>query len=436
MKKAYLGLAALAVLGTGSLASCNKQPGFIIWAPSEEKAVIEQVLGDYNKANPDDQIEWGFRAIEEGVASGELEKDPQQANYPSLYAVVDSSLPDMVHTTKVVASLPDDVAKKVTAENSESAVLTTTIDGKMYAYPISVDNGYFLYYDKRELKENEIGSFESILNICETKGKQFLLDLDNGYYSAGIFLSPEVLGTSDGISYHTEADGTVVYDMKWDGEIGAAAARDFSALVAPYAAKDRSIFIEGDNTAIANQAKAGKLISCISGTWVYEELKADWGEENVGTAKLPTFNVTFKGDSEPTACQMASFVGSKVYCVNAFAKAEEQALAHKVAQILTTKEAQLVRYEKRSSTPSNKEAALDPRFTEHITPAVAGLQAQEPYGAAQTLVEGLYWTPGEAIGRTIMQGGVSDTQKYTTLEQWQAYLKTATETLTDPSKRV
>ena len=202
MKKAYLGLAALAVLGTGSLTSCNSAKGIMIWGPSEEQAVIDNIIGEYNEANPENKIEYRFRAIEEGTASGDFEKDPLQKNYPSLIAVVDGSLSEMHNTYNCIAPVPTDVAAEIEKTNAEKAVATAKVDDTMYAYPISADNGYFLYYNNETFTADQAKSLESLLETAKAKGKKVLFDLDNGYYSASVFMSPEVFGTEKGISWH------------------------------------------------------------------------------------------------------------------------------------------------------------------------------------------------------------------------------------------
>ena len=39
-------------------------------------------------------------------------------------------------------------ADEIAAASDEGAVEAATIDGNLYAYPMTADNGYFLYYNK------------------------------------------------------------------------------------------------------------------------------------------------------------------------------------------------------------------------------------------------------------------------------------------------
>ena len=435
MKKAYLGLAALAVLGTGSLASCNSAKGIMIWGPSEEQAVIDTIIAEYNEANPENKIEYRFRAIEEGTASGDFEKDPLQKNYPSLIAVVDNALSEMHNTYNCIAPVPTDVAAEIEKTNAEKAVATAKVDDTMYAYPISADNGYFLYYNSDVFTADQAKSMESLLATAKAKGKKVLFDLDNGYYSASVFMSPEVFGTEKGISWHYNDENEVVYDLDWATDKGAQVAKDFSDLIVPYV-KDGTL-IEGDNTAISTLSASGELQAVVSGTWVFADLTKNWGADKVEGTKLPTFNSTFPDATSPTTCQLASFIGSKLYVVNSRATAEEQADAHKIAQLLTSKEGQLERWAVRAAKPANLEACEDDSYLNSRNAAIEGLEAQEPYGAIQAqVVESFYWTPGENVGRALMQGYFDSATPLTTRAEWKAALEVAIESLVDPSKRV
>ena len=102
------------------------------------------------------------------------------------------------------------------------------------------------------------------------------------------------------------------------------------------------------------------MIAAVSGTWMENPLKAAIGD-NLAACKLPTYTV------DGQACQMASFTGTKVYCINKTRPVEEQRTAAALAELLTGKDAQLVRFEKRASLPCNKEAAADPRYTENVS---------------------------------------------------------------------
>ena len=100
---------------------------------------------------------------------------------------------------------------------------------------------------------------------------------------------------------------------------------------------------------------------------------------------------------------MASFTGSKVYCLNKTRPVAEQKTAAALAELLTTKESQLVRFEERQSLPCHVEAAVDPRYTEHVTIGGKALLEQNAYACVQSkTAEDRYWDVGATIGNAYL----------------------------------
>lgn len=418
----------------------DEEEGIMIWAPSEELEVIDKVISEYNstidwRADPDGLIKYRFRAMDEEKAANDFVKDPLSMNYPSLIAINDADLRDMQERYQCVDPLPRKTAIAIGKDNAERSVSSAEIDGTMYGYPLSSDDGYFLYYNSEYFTAEQAGSMESLLATAKAKGKKVLFDLDNGYYSASIFLSPQVFGIEKGIGWHYNDENEVVYDLEWASDKGAQVAMDFSNLIVPYV-RDGTL-IEGDNTAISTYSASGELQAVVSDAAMYAVLTNNWGEDKVVGAKLPTFDCVLPGEENPTSCQLASFISSKLYVVNNYASVEEKVSAHKIAELLTGEFAQLERFKKRSLKPSNLKACQDEGYLAERTPSIEGLEAQEPYGAIQSqVVESLYWTPGENVGRALMQGYFDSNSPLITRDEWKAALEVAVETLVDPSKRV
>ena len=133
--------------------------------------------------------------------------------------------------------------------------------------------------------------------------------------------------------------------------------------------------------------------------------------------KLPEYHI------DGQAYQMASFGGSKVYCINKTRPVEEQRTAAALAELLTGKDAQLVRFEKRASLPCHIEAANDPRYTEHVTIGGKALLEQNAYACVQAqTAEDRYWDIGKAIGQAYIDSQLNG-------ETWAQFLKGQMDTL-------
>lgn len=443
MKKSLigiLGLSAMALVacgGEGEGGNSGNNARIRIWGPTEERAVVEAVIGAYNDANPNDKITYDFTAITEADAGTTVAADPTVEGYPALFACADDHLSNLATIRGIVTPLPNIYAEDVIEATAETAVTAGSIDGQLYAYPISVDNGYFLYYDARVYDETDVATFEGLLEKSDEAGKQVIMDVGNGYYSAAFFLAQGVCGPeSITYEYQTNKSGTqqvAVYDCNWDSDEAAEMIYETSKLFTTYGSKEvtpDATMVGAEDSGITTGLGNGTLGAFVSGTWLNANAVTAWGD-NVRAVKLPTLH----------GHQLGSFAGTKLYCVNGYATPQEQATAHKVAQILTSKEAQLTRYELRSSIPCNLEAQADEDYIADVAnnPTLAALQEQSEYAAVQaTSAEAAYWTVGEAIGVVMLSGTYTENEVETDLNAggvaaWKKYLESQVALLTDPA---
>lgn len=431
---ATLSLSALALIACGGKSGGGDNARIVVWGPDKEEPVVKQVVDAYNAANPDDKIEYTFVPITEADAGTTVANDPTVKGYPSLFALADDQLANLTTIKGIVNPLGTAAAEEVRANDVDTAVTAASIDGKLYAYPISVGNGYFLYYDKRIYTDDDVKTLEKVLEKAAENERTFVMDVANGYYSASFFMSPDVCGT-DSLSYKffPSADGTkqiAKYTCDWNSDVGAQMALDSSKLMVQYGADKSdasSTWLAADDNVLMGQG--AKLGACVSGMWMADHLTSTWGAGNVGAVKLPTL----------AGKQLSSFAGTKLYCVNSYATADEQRTAHKLAQLLTNKDSQLIRYNLRNSIPCNKEAQADESYTSTLAsnPTVAALQNQSQYAAIQSVAaEAAYWTAGEGIGDVLTKGTYTENEvvtKLDTVAKWKDYLTSAISTLTNPA---
>ena len=62
-----------------------------------------------------------------------------------------------------------------------------TRDGKVYAYPFSAGNGYFLYYNKKYFSGDDIKSLDTMLKKAVDNGKKITMNLTSGWYLYSFF---------------------------------------------------------------------------------------------------------------------------------------------------------------------------------------------------------------------------------------------------------
>jgi arabinogalactan oligomer/maltooligosaccharide transport system substrate-binding protein len=218
MKKNLVALMAC-LLTAASLGSCDNQPTetqkevkeINVWATEKEMAVIDKVIGDYNKTAENEEIKINFTAIAEGDAGNTLAKDPTVKNAPALFLCADDHINEL-KSKSIIAEIKGERKAKVEANNSEVAVQGVTQDGKMWGYPVTSDNGYFLWYNNGvEGIGDKIDSLEELLAHAKSLGKSVLMDVGNGWYANSFIMSPQACGVNS-LKWVNNAEGKVVYE--------------------------------------------------------------------------------------------------------------------------------------------------------------------------------------------------------------------------------
>ena len=64
------------------------------------------------------------------------------------------------------ALYPIPASDAVRSANLSAAVEAASVGGSLYAYPLTADNGYFLYYNKAYFTDEDVGSLERMLEAA------------------------------------------------------------------------------------------------------------------------------------------------------------------------------------------------------------------------------------------------------------------------------
>jgi arabinogalactan oligomer / maltooligosaccharide transport system substrate-binding protein len=268
----------------------------------------------------------------------------------------------------------------IVKQNVAGSVDAASVGESLYAYPMTADNGYFMYYDASVFTEDDVKSLDKMLEVANSKNKKVFMDVSNGWYIASFFLGAG--GTLDLV------DGVQVTDF--NNETGVAvgeAIRKFTA---------NSAFMTGDDTVLT--AEFGNSIAAgVSGTWNAGVIEEALGE-NYAATKLPEFTVDGK------AVQMASFGGYKMLGVKSSTKFPVQAMD--LAEFLTNETSQVKRFEVRGAGPSNIKAGESEIVL--ANKALAALAEQALYAKSEKNVTGSYWSPAEAFGTEMENKNTAD----------------------------
>ena len=347
-----------------------------VWV-SEKKGVKEFTrlqIEAFLAENPD----YGY-TIDDFVIEGVPEADAASqvlldvADAPDIYCFAQDQLARLVQAS-ALAPLGQTAAATITANNDEGSVAAVTVGGRLYAYPMTSDNGYYLYYDKSIVSDEAATTIEGIVGACESKGYKFHFELENGWYAASFFF-----GVGCESVWETDADGnfTGIQDTFDDETLGVIAMKGVQK-VTKSACYVNSSTVEGDY-----------LGAIVTGTWNAEDAEEYFGEENLGVCKLPTFTV---GE---TTYQLGSFSGFKLMGAKPQTDIEKAEFCSALAQYLTSEKCQLERFNEYQWGPSNKKL----QETDEVknNPSLLALNAQSPYAVAQGYIPNEWWTSAASL---------------------------------------
>jgi arabinogalactan oligomer/maltooligosaccharide transport system substrate-binding protein len=321
-----------------------------------------------------------------------------------VYAFAQDQLGRLVQAG-ALSKLGGNYLNDVKNHNDEGSVSASTVGTTVYAYPLTSDNGYFLYYDKSVVKDPS--DLDAILADCKAAGKSLYMDNQSGWYLVSFFFGA-------GCSYTTESNdrGEIMrINCDFDSDAG------LDAMKAMISAVKSGGFQRSDSFASQFNPDGGKAGAAISGTWDAAAIKSYLGE-NYGVAKLPTMT-TASGEK-----QMGSWAGYKLMGVNPTQSDGAVIASHRLAAYLTGESVQLARYEAKGWGPSNRAAQENEKVK--ADEALSALRAQLAFAPPQPQCSANFWSKMEAFGTEINAGtynAYSDAELRSVLRELAEYLR-------------
>ena len=347
-----------------------------VWCSETEEyqTVMKKLCDDFAAKYSDVDINVTLGAVSEADMKDRVLEDVEAG--PDVYFFPDDQLEALVKAGAI-----NEVAAQYTYDmnetDSEGSVEAGQYDGKQYGYPFTASNGYFLYYDKSKLSDEDVSSWENLTKKAAELGQEVGCEMSNGWYLYGWFAGAGcTLTENDDQSNNCD----------WNSATGLAAAQSIASL-----ASQPSFKSYGNDDLLA-QLNDGKVVAYVSGTWNVNAFQTAYGDGYAAT-KLPTFEVN--GEAK----QMCSYNGYKFAGVNSYSKNVGWAML--LSEYLTNAESQEAVYEATGEGPSNKDA-----LAKASSPALDALAAQAEFSQLQR-VGGAYWDPAKALGKNILDGNVS-----------------------------
>ena len=352
---------------------------------------INGVIDNFKAAYPDNNYTINVGVQNEGDCSKTVLNDPTAA--ADVFTFADDQFNSLLNGGALQQVL--DGADDVIANNTpESIAAATGDDGNLYAYPATADNGYFMFYNKEYFTEDDVKSFNTMLDKAAAAGKYVGFPMSNAWYFYSWFKGAglEMRVTEDGVTNTCNWNAT---DTPITG---------VQVVEALLAIASNPGFKEADSDPFVAGVKDGSIIAGVSGTWNANVAAEAWGD-NYAATKLPTYTVAGQ------EVQMASFSGFKLVGVNPYS--ENLGAAMDFAAFMTNEESQVSRFAMRRQGPSNTKALASEVV--QAEPAIAAIVAQAPYADVQR-VGSKFWDTAAALGKIIVNGNPDGTDLQTLLD--------------------
>ena len=390
MKKVLSVVLALAMLLSIASVSLADYSGDIkIWVAENTVDFTKEQVEVFKAAHPEYA---GMNVIVEPVGEGDAASNiiTDVEAGADIFGFAQDQLARLVAAGALLDVEPGN-AEKVAAENDAGSVAAVTLGDVMYAYPMTSDNGYFLYYDKSVVTDPS--TMEQILADCEAAGKNFYMEINSGWYQTAFFF-----GAGAELTFESNDEGQLVkMNSGYASDAGVAALKSIIKVAASPA------FVNGSSVSNANN-----ICAIVDGTWDATAAKEALGD-NYAATKLPTVD----------GYQMSGFGGFKMLGVKPQTDDDKLEACDALAAFLTSEDVQVARYNAVGWGPSNLNAQKNEAV--QADEALSALAAQLAFCEPQGQYPGEYWSLATALGDDIIADKLDNADDATLLATLQNF---------------
>ena len=368
-----------------------------LWVSTTEgvREFTLQQIEAFKAAHPEYRFNITIETMGEGDAATEVLKDVATA--PDMYCFSQDQISRLVQAG-ALAPLSSSAAALVSANNDAGSVGAATVGENIYAYPLTSDNGYYLYYNSRYVSDEQAKTLEGIIEACKSSGRNFGYNLTNGWFTAGFFFAQPVGG------------GTPLCTSNWtwsDNGKNAIAVNDTFNSANGLIAMKAMNKLATSGVWVDSADNFSGTAAIVTGTWNANTAEAEYGDYMKAT-KLPTYTV------DGQTFQMGSFSGYKLIGCKPQTDSYKAEVCSALALYLTSAEAQLERYYEFLWGPSNLEAQANIDVKDNIL--LSALIQQNVYSQPQGVIPSDWWSEAAVLGTVAYQANMTDNDFIIALE--------------------
>ena len=349
-----------------------------IWVAENAQALTQQLADQFVADNGFDYT-ITVEAVGEGDAAGNMITDVEGG--ADIYGFAQDQISRLVSAGALQQLTGTGYDEWIVEQNDAGAAGAAKVGDVTYAFPMTSDNGYFLYYDSAVVTDPT--SLEKVAEDCAAAGKNFYFEINSGWYQTAFFFA-----TGCQLTYDTDSEGNfTACNIDYASDKGIVALKEMIELQSSPAFQNGS--------SVGNGTDIGAIVD---GTW--DSSAAAEKIENLACAKLPSFT-----GADGQTYQLSGFGGFKLLGVKPQTEAGKMQVCLMLAQYLTSTECQLARYNEMGWGPSNLVAQADSAVQSDA--ALSALAAQLAYTIPQGNYPGDYWSLATSLGDSVIKGDLT-----------------------------
>ena len=310
------------------------------------------------------RINYNIEGVTEADAANIIIADPK--NSPDVFCFTqDQTI--RLYNAGALATPSLNATNSILTANDASSILSASVNGSVQAYPMTTDNGYYMYYDPEVITNPD--SLEQIIADCEAAGKKIRFAGHNAWYVASFFFA-----TGCESEWIIDENGQFV-DVKdsFNSEEGLIAMKALMKLTHSSAYDSNADICDG-NTAV-----------WITGMWNHN-YAVEFGFE---ATDLPSFTV------DGVTYHMGSYSGNGLIGVKPQKDEEKAKLLEELALYLTSYECQMERFNEFEFGASNLQAQVE---IGDLHFGIAALHKQAEFAIPQRISHGAWWDIAKMLG--------------------------------------
>lgn len=125
----------------------------LVWGAQDDQFMLGEMAEAYEAANPDKTYNFKFGVVGEPDVISKLSTDISTA--ADVFSFPSDQLRDMVNQG-MLYEVPAAMGASLAEENTPASMTAVTFDDKVYGFPSTADNTYFLFYDDRVFSEEDV----------------------------------------------------------------------------------------------------------------------------------------------------------------------------------------------------------------------------------------------------------------------------------------